>query len=145
MKKALSLILVFCVLLTLTACGSGTAVYVQSVKTLASLGGIAPGDRFVGLVVSENVTEIEKDAEKTILNLNVKAGDDVKEGQELFSYDTEELQLTLDKQRLELEQLKASIESYKKQITQLEKERKNENATQKLQYTVHIQTTQVDL
>ena len=145
MKKALSLIMTFCVLLTLTACGSGTAVYVQSVKTLTSLGGIAPGDRFAGLVVSENVTEIEKDGDKTILNLNVKAGDDVKKGQELFSYDTEELQLALDKQRLELEQLNASIESYKKQITQLEKERKSVNATQKLQYTVQIQTTQVDL
>lgn len=144
MKKILCLILALC-LLMLTACGSGTEVYVQSVKNLTSLGGIAPGDRFAGLVVSENVTEIEKDQDKTILELNVKAGDDVKVGQELFSYDTEELQLTLDKQKLELEQLNASIESYKKQITQLEKERKSVGSTAKLQYTVQIQTTQVDL
>lgn len=144
MKKLLCLILTLC-LLTLTACSSGTEVYVQSVKILASLGGIAPGDRFAGLVVSENVTEIEKDQDKTVLELNVKAGDDVKAGQELFSYDTEELQLALDKQKLELEQLNASIESYKKQIQQLEKERKSVSSTAKLQYTVQIQTTQVDL
>ena len=144
MKKILCLLLALC-LLMLTACGSGTEVYVQSVKNLASLGGIAPGDRFVGLVVSENVTEIEKDQDKTILELKVKAGDDVKAGQELFSYDTEELQLALDKQKLELEQLNASIESYKKQIQQLEKERKSVGATAKLQYTVQIQTTQVNL
>lgn len=144
MKKLLCLILVLC-LLTLTACSNGTGVYVQSVKALTSLGGIAPGDRFAGLVVSENVTEIEKDADKTILELNVKAGDNVKAGQALFSYDTEELQLALDKQKLELDQLHASIESYKKQIKQLEKERKNVSSTAKLQYTVQIQSTQVDL
>ncbi len=145
MKKILCMSLALCLALSLCACGTGTKVYVQSVKTLANLGGIAPGDRFTGLVVSENVTEIEKDQDKTILELNVKAGDDVKIGQELFSYDTEELQLALDKQKLELEQLLASIESYKKQIQQLERERKNVSGTQKLQYTVQIQTTQVDM
>ena len=130
---------------SLAGCSSGTAVYVQSVETLASMGGIAPGDRFAGLVVSENVTEIDRDAEKTIAELLVKEGDDVKEGDPLFSYDTEELSLTLDKQRLELEQLKASIESYEKQIAQLERERQSVGATAKLQYTVQIQSTQVDL
>ena len=99
---------------SLAGCGSsGTAVYVQSVSDLTGFGGIAPGDRFGGLVVSENVTEIQKDSDKTIDSLMVREGDDVKEGQELFSYDTEQLQLTLDKQRLELEQLQASIENYK--------------------------------
>lgn len=131
--------------LVLTGCGSGTAVYVQSVKDLAALGGIAPGDRFAGIVVSENVTEIQKDAEKTIEQLLVKAGDDVKEGQELFSYDTEQLQLTLDKQRLELEQLNATIENYNKQIKELERDRNRVGTAEKLQYTIQIQTTQVDL
>ena len=132
--------------LSLAGCGSsGSAVYVQSVKTLSALGGIAPGDRFAGLVVSENVTEIKKDGDKAIAELLVKEGDDVKEGQELFSYDTEELQLALDKQLLEQEQLKASIENFKEQIEQLEKERKYAGTKAKLQYTIQIQSTQVDL
>ena len=86
----------------LLGCGSnGTGVYVQQVASLSGMGGIAPGDRFAGVVVSEHVAEIQKDGEKTIAELLVKAGDDVKEGDALFSYDTEELQLTLDKQRLD--------------------------------------------
>ena len=129
----------------LSACGSDTAVYVQSVANLANLGGIAPGDRFSGMVVSENVTEIEKDSEKTIKELLVREGDDVKKDQPLFSYDTEELQLTLDKQKLELEQLNASIENYKAQIASMEKERDASGGTTKLQYTLEIQTMQVDL
>lgn len=145
MKKWLALACALCLSVGLTGCGGGTAVYVQSVEVLAGLGGIAPGDRFAGMVVSENVTEIQKDSEKTVKELKVKEGDDVKQGQELFSYDTEELQLTLDKQRLELEQLVASIENYKNQIATLEKERETVGGNQKLQYTIQIQSTQVDL
>ena len=111
-KKVLSLLLAAVLAVLRTACGgSDTAVYVQSVEKLASIGGIAPGDRFAGIVVSENVTELERDSEKTIKELFVKAGDDVKKGQKLFCYDTDELQLTLDKQKLELEQLNSTVES----------------------------------
>ena len=134
------------VMLCLSGCGdSGTAVYVQSVADLAGLGGIAPGDRFAGIVVSENVAEVNRDNDKTIEELLVKAGDDVTEGQVLFSYDTDQLQLALDKQRLELEQLQATIENYKDQIADLEKQRNRVAEASKLQYTVQIQSLEVDL
>lgn len=146
MMKKVFLIVVLILSLVLSGCGSsGGGVYVQPVEVLASLGGIAPGDHFLGLVVSEHVTEIKKDSDKAVKELLVKEGDDVKEGQELFSYDTEELQLNLDKKNLELEQLKASIETYKSQIKQLELERAGVSGTEKMRYTLEIQSTQVNL
>ena len=146
MKKWLVFLLAASMLLGLFGCGaSGTAVYVQSVAELSGLGGIAPGDRFAGIVVSENVAEVNRDSDKTIKELLVKAGDDVTEGQILFSYDTEQLQLNLDKQRLEKEQLEATIENYKDQIADLEKQRNRVAAASQLQYTVQIQSLQVDL
>ena len=146
MKKWLCIALAVCLVLSLSACGSKeNAVFVQSVKTLSGLGGIAPGDRFPGMVVSENVTEIHKDGEKTIAEVFVKAGDDVVEGQELFAYDMDQLQLTVDKQRLEVEQLKATIENYKSQIEDLKKGEANAWGSDKLQYTIQIQSTQIDL
>jgi len=146
LKKWLSLVAAATVLLSLVACGSGAnAVYVQSVRELSSLGGIAPGDRFPGMVVSENTTEIDKDGDKSIEKLHVKEGQDVTEGEILFSYDTEQLQLALDKQRLEKEQLEATIENYKSQIADLEKAEKNAKGNNKLQYTIQIQSMQVDL
>lgn len=145
-KKWMALVLGLCLAVSLAGCGGkDTEVYVQSVQTLSSLGGIAPGDRFAGLVVSENVSEIKKDNDKTIKELLVKEGDDVKQGQALFSYDTEELQLALDKQRLEKEQLEVSIENFKSQIETLEKSLNTVGGTTKLQYTIEIQSTQVDL
>lgn len=145
LKRCFAALLALALTAALTGCSNDTAVYVQSVGTLAGMGGIAPGDKFLGLVVSENVSEIKKDKDKTVLELKVHEGDDVKKGQELFSYDTEELQLSLDKQRLELEQLNASIENYKSQIEQLQKSFNSAGAQLKLEYTVQIQTNQVDL
>ena len=146
MKKWITCILLASLTLSLMGCGNDeNAVYVQSVADLTSWGAIAPGDRFAGMVVSENVTEIKKDSDKTVGELLVKEGDDVTEGQELFNYDTDELQLALDKQKLELEQLEATIENYKEQIEDLEEDRENADSSDQLQYTVQIQTLQVDL
>ena len=145
-KSWLTLLLAVLFLLSMAGCRSGkTAVYVQSVAELSGIGGIAPGDRFPGMVVSENVTEIQKDNDKTVEELHIKEGDDVKEGDSLFSYDMEQLQLSLDKQKLELEQLQATIENYKVQIADLQKGEANAWGNNKLQYTIQIQSTQIDL
>lgn len=146
MKKYLAFCLALCMMLTLLACGAEeNAVYVQPVSELMDMGGIAPGDRFPGIVVSENITEIQKDSNMTVDELFVREGDDVTEGQELFAYDTQQLQLSLDKQRLELQQLQATIDNYKDQISDLEKSRKKAKESDKLEYTVQIQSMQVDL
>ena len=106
MKKCLVICLALCLCLMMLACGSEeNAVYVQKVADLVNMGGIAPGDRFPGIVVSENITEIQKDPQMVVEELFVREGDDVSEGDQLFVYDTQQLQLSLDKQRLELELL----------------------------------------
>ena len=145
-RRVFAVLLALGLVFSLAACGNdGTAVYVQSVKELAGFGGIAPGDRFAGIVVSENVAQIQKDTDKTVAELLVREGDDVKEGDVLFSYDMDELQLQLDKLKLEKEQLVASIENYKEQIKDLEAARNRVSEANKLEYTVQIQSTQVDL
>lgn len=146
MKKAAAWVLAGCLMLGLSSCSvKENHVFVQKVSTLSQLGGIAPTDRFSGIVVSESVTEIQRDKDKVVDALYVREGDDVTEGQELFSYDTDQLQLTLEKQKLELEQLASSIENYGIQIAQLEKDRERASSGDKLKYTLQIQTNQIDL
>ena len=146
MKKFLCAVLVLCLAMSFAGCGNdGNAVFVQSVESLMNLGGIAPGDRFPGMIVSENVTEVHKDSDKAIAEVLVREGDDVEEGQELFRYDMDQLQLALDKQKLELEQLKATIDNYKSQIEDLKKEEAKAWGNNKLQYTIQIQSLEVDL
>lgn len=144
-KTCIAAILALALSLSLAACaGKAGGVYVQSVGDLSGFG-ITDGDRFPGVVVAENVTKIQRDADKTVGELFVKAGDTVKTGDQLFSYDTEQLQLNLDKQKLEQEQLEATIENYKDQISELKNQRANAGSSQQLAYTVQIQTMQVDL
>ena len=146
MKKAAAVLLAGCLMLGLTSCAvKEKQVFVQKVSDLSQMGALAPTDKFSGMVVSESVTEIQKDSDKVVENLYVREGDDVTQGQKLFSYDTEQLQLTLEKQKLELEQLTSSIENYGLQIAQLEKDRDRAYSADKLKYTLQIQTNQIDL
>ncbi len=146
LKKWICAASALCLGLSLAACsGNGTAVYVQNVAELSGSGLIAPGDRFAGMIVAENVTEIQKDMDKSVAELLVAAGDNVTEGQKLFAYDTDELQLVLDKQKLEKEQLETMISSYTDQIKELEHQRKQAPQKDQLRYTVEIQTLEVQL
>lgn len=143
MKRTIASAAALCLALglVLTGCGSkDKAVYVQQVSSLT---GISSQDRFTGLVVSENLTEIKKDSDKEVAELLVKEGQDVQEGDPLFSYDTDQLQLNADKLDLEREQLSASISDYDTQIGELERERDKVSANKKLQYTIQIQSAQV--
>lgn len=145
MKRTIASAAALCLALglVLTGCGSkDKAVYVQQVS---SLSGVSSQDRFSGLVVSENLTEIKKDSDKQVAELMVKEGQDVKEGDALFTYDTDQLQLNADKLDLEREQLSASLDDYQTQIGELERERDKAGANQKLQYTIQIQSAQVSL
>ncbi len=145
MKRTIAFAAALCLALglVLTGCGSkDKAVYVQQVSSLT---GVSSQDRFSGLVVSENLTEIKKDSDKQVAELMVKEGQDVKEGDALFTYDTDQLQLNADKLDLEREQLSASLDDYQTQIGELEREREKVGANQKLQYTIQIQSAQVSL
>jgi hypothetical protein len=75
LKRWLCLAVVLCLCLSAAGCAADeNAVFVQSVAKLAGMGGIAPGDKFPGMVVSEHVTEIPKDGNKAVAELYVKEG-----------------------------------------------------------------------
>ena len=82
-------------ILGLTGCGGQTQVNVEQAGMLASAA--TSTDKFAGVVVSENVVEIDRDTEKQIDELYVAAGDVVRVNEKLFEYDTDTLSLTIDK------------------------------------------------
>ena len=107
-------------ILGLTGCGGQTQINVEQAGMLASAATSA--DKFAGMVVSENVVEIERDTEKQIQELYVAAGDTVRVNEKLFEYDTDTLSLTIDKQQLELDKLTQQIKDLTTQKTNLEKQ-----------------------
>ncbi len=125
LKKPIIFVLALIMLLSLTACGGESGgVPVQRADQLGIAA--AAGERYAAMVVSEDVSEIQRDATKTIEELYVAVGDQVKAGDKLFSYDLEALELEHEKQLLELEKMRNEQTGYSEQLPKLE---------QQLQYT----------
>lgn len=145
MKKLTVALALVLVLGLLAGCGSdASAVYVQSVADITGYGALGEYNTCAGVVVAGNELKISKDENRRVVAIKVKVGQSVKEGDVLFVYDTEEIKLSLDKAKLELEQLKNSLTDYDNQIAQLQKEKANAGSSEQLGYTVQIQALQAD-
>lgn len=151
MKKRLGKILCFAMACMMAASGcsgsseeNGETVAVQSVAILAGLGG-GLQNRYAGKVVSQETLEIKKEENKTIKEVFVEAGAEVTAGQKLFAYDSDEINLSIDQAKLELEKLENSITTMEKQVKELEKERNNASSSDKLSYTIEIQSVQAEI
>lgn len=140
LKKIVSAALAAILVVGLAGCAgkSGAKVPVVSVATLNGKGDPGLVDRYAGVIVSENIIKIEKDANRTIGKVFVKAGDEVTSGDVLFSYDAELQRLELDKQKIELERMVSENSDIKSQIADLEKKMSSASKDQQLQYTVEI-------
>ena len=94
----------------LSACGSGkAAVYVQSVAALTGYGSLGGANASSGVVVAQKEIKVDRDSSRKIKQLNVEVGQEVKSGEVLFTYDMEDMQLTIDKAKLEIEQMKNNV------------------------------------
>ena len=111
-------------MLGLSACSAGEPAYVPVERVDRLIAATVAADKYAGVVISDNAVNVAKESDKTVKELLVKEGDQVREGQKLFSYDTDELNLTLDKQELEQDRLEAEIKDIEKQIKDVNSELK---------------------
>ena len=109
--KYLSVILALVLLLGLFAgCGSKKqAVYVQTVAEIMGYGMPGSSNVCAGVVVAQNEVKIKKDDNRTVSEVKVEVGQQVTTGQVLFTYDTQQMQLTIDQKSLEIEQLRNTV------------------------------------
>ena len=112
---------------------------------ITGVGAVGFADSYAGKVVSGETAELKKDADKTILEVYVEEGDMVQEGDVLFSYDTEAMQLSLDKLYLDKESLENTISAAESEIAELEKQQAKASADQQLSYTLQIDARRADI
>lgn len=147
MKKWIALLVLFVMILGMSACSGepDTVVYVQNVGEIAGIGSIALTDKFAGVVVSENATKISRDYGRSISMLYVAVGQDVSQGDVLFAYDSEALELEVEKQQLELERMQQESTRIQAEITQLQTDQRKADKDEQLSYTLNIQEKQAAL
>lgn len=140
MKKCIAVMLALVLVLSVSGCGGETAgVPVQRADQLALAG--RAGERYAGIVVSENVVEIIRDSSKRVEELYVEVGQEVKAGDKLFSYDSDELELELEKTQLEVEKMQNEQTTYTEQLEALEKKlSRTRNESDKVRLTLEINT-----
>ena len=148
MKKVCFLMTAALACMALSGCGAqtdGEAAAVQSVSALCGYGSSGTVDRFAGVISPQSQVSINKDENQTVEELKVEVGDEVSEGDVLFTYDAEEAELELERGKLELEQLKNSLTSKQAQKESLEKDKKSAGKDQQLSYSLEIQEAEADI
>ena len=145
MKRFLSMILCTLLLLSLSACGGEEeSAAVQAVSMIAGGDGTLV-ERCAGKVVSGETARLQKDADKKILEVLVREGDMVEEGDILFRYDAAAMELDLEKLKLELQGLENTIVTATSDIAELEKQKSMVHVTNQLSYTIQIDSKKADL
>ncbi len=123
----------------------GQVVYVTDVAALTGQG-ISDGivNRYGGVVESQETWSCQANSDYTIQAVLVEVGQEVTEGQPLFIYDVNDLENTLEQQKIDLERLNAELSSLKDTITELNKEAKNADSSLKANYTIQIKQQELE-
>lgn len=119
-------------------------VYVESVKNITGTGFYGE-NRYMGIVESQETKGVEKASDKTVKTVFVEVQDTVKEGDPLFEYDTEEMELKLKQLELELTSINNSITTANQQIATLNSEKEQVPAEERIEYTSQIQSLQAQI
>lgn len=123
---------------------SGEVAYVTKISTLLGEdSGVL--NRFAGVVEPQETVKVNIESGRTVTEVKVKTGDEVKKGQLLFEYDLSSIQDSLKEAQLALDRLKNEALSLNEQITTLEKEKKKANKSSQLSYTIEIETNKMNL
>ena len=123
--------------------GEQTLIPVVKISMIARAG--TAGDHYAGVVISQNAVQIQRDKNQTVDDLYVSEGDTVREGQQLFRYDVDALNLALDRQELDLDRLEAEVSSKKKQIAEVQKELKTATGDTKTQLNIQLRQLNTEL
>ena len=107
--------------------------------------GDAVSNRYAGVVEPQETVSVELESGRTVKEVKVKTGDQVKKGQLLFEYDLSSIQESLEEAQLDLDRLKNEASSLTEQIATLEKEKKQATQDNQLSYTIEIETNKMNL
>lgn len=122
---------------------SADAVYVQPVSSL--MAGSRATERFSGIVETQKTNKTEFDSERKLDKLFVAEGDIVKEGADLFSYDTESLRLEIEQMKLEIDKMNMDITSSNEEINALNASLEKADSQDKPEYLASIKQLQADI
>lgn len=129
-----------------TSNGDGSVIYVQKVSDLAGISSsLNDGQRFSGVAQAQESVDFKADSSRKIDQIFVSEGQSVKKDDQLFSYQTDDLQNTIDNDNLSIEGLSNDISALNEEIADLNSQMQSASQNDKFQYTTQIQSKQMQI
>ncbi|MDO5146707.1 MAG: hypothetical protein Q4D60_06865 [Eubacteriales bacterium] len=126
--------------------GDEGEAYVESVMEIMGYrSGSGANNRYTGEVEAQDSWNVSLQSGLSVEKCFVSVGDEVKEGDKLFSYNTEELKLAKDKKELEVETLQNENTQLNKDIASYQSDLKSANASEKIELQTQILTAQTTI
>ncbi len=122
----------------------GEEVYVTSVAYLTGANVSGAINRFGGVVESPETWSVDPNSEYKVAAILVTVGQEVSEGQALFTYDVNAFQDELAKAQIELERLNAERNALDDTIAALSKQQKKAEKDQQANYTIQIKQQELE-
>ncbi len=124
---------------------SSEKVYVQKVSAVNTVTGAnLMNNSFAGVVEAQKSVDVKIDTSKTIDEILVEEGSEVKKGDKLITYDIEAIQIEIDTAKLEVEKLENDIKVNETEIQKLENEKKNVSQDDQYSYNTQILSLESD-
>ena len=125
----------------------GSEIYCTRISSLMGLdsGTLGMNQRFSGVVEPQKTVKISLEGERTTSDVFVEVDDEVKAGDPLFRYDTDDLTMKVEQGKLELEKLENSIITQQQQLEELIEQSEDAYGDTLLQYTIQIQEAEVNI
>ncbi|MDO4459228.1 MAG: efflux RND transporter periplasmic adaptor subunit [Clostridia bacterium] len=108
-------------------------------------GSLGNASKLTGVVEPQSELKVEKDDSKKIAKVYVEEGDEVKAGDILFEYDVDAIELSLEQAKLELDTIVTRIDTLEKTLESLQAEKLKASEDQQLQYSLEIQSAELDI
>jgi HlyD family secretion protein len=117
---------------------SADAIHVDSVGMITGLTSTGLTDRYGGETVAQATLEVKQDSDREVEECFVKEGDEVEEGQKLFTYSTQDTEDKIEQAEIDIERDKSEIEQSQKSIEENEKLKSQVSSDELLSVTTEI-------
>ena len=126
------------------ALANASPVYVNPVSSILGQD-TGANPRYTGIVEPQEIYKVRKDDTKTVSEVLVRVGDEVKVGDLLFRYDNQSMALDLTQAEIDLESIADQIATYQRQLTDLRSKLAKASNDDQYAYTVQINALEVQI
>lgn len=125
--------------------GSGESAYVQSVSAITGGGSVGLYAQYNGIVEAKDVVEVNPTGSMPIKECYVSAGSKVAEGDPLFCYDVDDLELQYAQIEIDISGVENNLRTYRDQLSALNTKLSKAKTDERYAIELDIQTVELDI